>query len=114
MVDEKNNVSISDFKKNILDLINMSKEYTQNILFLGLSRVDESKVNPLSWDDNISYLNKEILKFDKELERICSKNKISYLNIFDLLEISDLKDGLHPNSIGHQKICDEILKKIEK
>ncbi len=114
IVAEKNNVSISDFKNNILDLINMAKEYTQNILFIGLSKVDESQVNPLSWDNNISYLNKEILKFDKVLESICYQNKIDYLNIFELLKISDLKDGLHPNSVGHQKICNEILRKIEK
>lgn len=114
IVDGKNNVSILDFKKNILDLINMAKEYTQNILFIGLSKVDESQVNPLSWDDNISYLNKEILKFDKELESICYQNKIAYLDIFDLLEISDLKDGLHPNNVGHKKMCDEILRKIEE
>lgn len=114
MVTGKNNVSILDFKNNILDLINMAKKYTKNILFIGLSKVNESLVNPLIWDDNISYLNEEILKYDKELESICCQNKIAYLNIFDLLEISDLKDGLHPNSVGHQKMCDEILRELEK
>lgn len=111
VVDGKNNVSILEFKKNILDLINMAKEYSQNILFVGLSKVDEFKVNPLSWDGDISYLNSEILKFDKELESVCDKNKVAYLSIFNLLEISDLSDGLHPSSVGHQKICDEILEK---
>lgn len=114
IVDGKNNVAISNFKENILDLINMAKKYTEDILFIGLSKVDEALVNPIAWDDSISYLNKEIFKFDKELENICVQNKISYLSVFDLLEKTDLQDGLHPNSVGHKKICDVILKYIEQ
>lgn len=110
----KNNVSILDFKNNILDLINMSKKYTENILFIGLSKVNEEQVCPLPWDNSISYLNKEILKFDEILKNVCKENKISYLDIFHLFKITDLQDGLHPNSKGHKKLCDEVLKQIEK
>lgn len=104
---EKNNTSIKEFKNNIEDLIKMAKEYTDNILFIGLTNVDETKVNPLPWDDAINYLNEEIIKYDKELEIICTKHKITYLNIFNLLKIKGLSDGLHPNSIGHTKICEK-------
>ena len=114
IIDGKNNVRISDFKNNTLDLINMAKQYTSNILFVGLVNVDESQVNPLEWDDSISYLNGEILKFDKELENVCYQNNCVYLNVFNLLGLSDLKDGLHPNCVGHQKICDKVLKTIKE
>lgn len=110
----KNNVSILDFKNNILDLINMAKKYTENILFIGLSKVDEDQVCPLPWDNGISYLNKEILKFDEILKNVCKENRIPYLDIFHLFKITDLQDGLHPNSKGHKKLCDEVLKQIDK
>lgn len=113
IINGKNNVSIADFKNNIIDLINMAKTYTKNILFVGLTNVDESKVNPVPWENQISYLNKEILKFDYELENICKQNGISYLNVFELLKMDDLQDGLHPNSKGHQKLCNEILKHLK-
>lgn len=113
IINGKNNTSIKEFKNNIEDLINMAKEYTDNILFIGLTNVDETKVNPLPWDDAISYLNEEIIKYDKELEIICTKHKITDLNIFNLLKIKDLSDGLHPNSIGHTKICEKILSQIK-
>lgn len=110
IIDGKNNVSLETFKDNIIDLINMSKKYTENILFMGLSKVNESLVHPVSWDKNISYSNKEIAKFDRELKSICKNNNISYINTFDLLDIEDLQDGLHPTGKGHQKLCDEVLK----
>ena len=46
----------------------MARKYTDEILVIGLSNVDEIRVNPLSWDNNISYLNQEICKFDTALE----------------------------------------------
>lgn len=112
IINGKNNISIIDFKNNILNLINMTKKYTKKILFIGLSNVDESKVKPVLWDENICYLNKEILRYNKVLEDICKQYEINYLNIFDLFELIDLKDGIHPNCVGHKKLCDEVLKKL--
>ena len=113
IINQKNNVSLTDFKNNIIDLINMAKIYTKNILFIGLSNVNESQVNPIPWNSNICYLNKEIFKFDKELENICTKNNVNYLNVFKLLEMNDLQDGLHPNNIGHKKLYKKILHYIQ-
>ena len=43
---------------------------------------------------------------------ICTKNDVDYLYIYDLLEVEELFDGLHPNNVGHQKICDKVKTKI--
>lgn len=112
IVNKKNNISLNEFKNNIIDLINKAKKHTENILFIGLSKVDESLVCPVSWDKNISYVNKEITKFDKELEIICKQNKVSYMNIYNLIDIKDLQDGLHPNDKGHQKIYNRFVAKL--
>lgn len=72
--------------------------------------VDETKVVPLPWNEEKSYFNKKIIIFDNKLKEICNKNNIRYLNIYNLLTLDELIDGIHPNSIGHQKICDEVTK----
>lgn len=109
-INGKDRVNIEQFGKNISYLINKAKEYSNNIIFLGFSLVDETKVVPLPWNKEKSYFNRKIEIFDNKLMEICNKSNITYLNIYNLLTINDLSDGIHPNSNGHQKICDEITK----
>ena len=113
-IKDKYRVSLETFKNNIIALINSAKKYTDNILFIGLTKVDESKVTPLPWNKDKCYLNNKITIFDKELKNICLENNIDYLYIYDLLEVDELFDGLHPNNVGHQKICDKVKTKISK
>lgn len=70
-IKNKYRVSLETFRNNITNLINSAKKYTDNILFIGLLKVDESKVTPLPWDKEKSYLNTKIINFDKELKNIC-------------------------------------------
>ena len=107
-------VTVDEFRDNISSLINDAKEYTDNILFMGLTKVDESKVVPLPWDHDKCYLNEKVTLFDKELSDICLCNKIDYLYLYDLLNLDELFDGVHPNAIGHQKISDVVLEYLSK
>ncbi len=109
----KNNVLIKEFKKNVVELIDKAKQYTPYILFIGLTKVDENRTNPVSWDNNINYSNEEVIKYNEVLKNICKEKVINYLEIFNLLDIKDLDDGLHPNNNGHQKLCEEILKYLQ-
>lgn len=102
-------VTLEQFKDNILYLISNARKYVDNIVFIGLSKVDETKVVPLSWNKEKSYFNKKVIEFDNKLEEICGENNVRYLKMYDLLSVNDLSDGIHPNSIGHQKICDKVL-----
>lgn len=111
-IKDEDRVLLGTFRNNVISLINSAKKYTNNILFIGLTKVDESKVTPLPWDKDKCYLNNKITIFDKELKNICLENNVDYLYIYDLLELEELFDGLHPNNVGHQKICDKVKTKI--
>lgn len=113
-IKDEDRVLLGTFRNNVISLINSAKKYTNNILFIGLTKVDESKVTPLPWDKDKCYLNNKIIIFDKELKNICLENNVDYLYIYDLLELEELFDGLHPNNVGHQKICDKAKTKISK
>lgn len=113
IIEDKNNAFIRDFKKNIIELIDKAKQYTKHILFIGSTKVDEVRTSPVSWDNTVNYSNEEVIKYNKELKNICEEKEINYLDIFNLLDAKDLADGFHPNSNGHQKLCEEILKYLQ-
>jgi len=97
-------VTLKNFTKNIQKLINIAKKFTDKIGFIGLTRVDVTRTRPLAWDDTKNYENEVIRKYDSQLKITVSSNGVKYLYMLDLLENSDLSDGLHPNSNGHEKM----------
>ncbi|MCK4745124.1 hypothetical protein KAS41_03605 [Candidatus Parcubacteria bacterium] len=105
-INSKNNPSVllSDFNKNLLKLKNLSKKFTNKIIFIGLTKVDELKVMPIPWSITKYYDNKNIKKYDLIIKNFCEKNNLPFIEMFDLLKNEDLEDGLHPNSEGHKKM----------
>lgn len=113
-INGKYRVTLEEFENNIISLIEMARKYTTHIGFLGLTKVDETKVVPLPWNKEKSYFNEKIIKFDNKLQEICKKNNIKYLKLYDLLSANDLEDGLHPSTQGHQKLSDKITNFVKE
>ncbi len=112
-INGKDRVTIEKFAENILYLIKQAKKYSNKILFIGLSKVDETKVVPVPWSQEKRYFNRKIIQFDNKLKEICQQNEIRYFYMYDKLTLDKLADGLHPNSNGHQIICDKIIEEIK-
>ena len=102
----------NEFRKNIEQLIKFSRKFSSKIVFIGLTAVDELKVNPNPWDNNKSYKNEYIEKYDFIIKSICKEKKIHFINIYEEFNKLDykklLEDGLHPNSEGHKKIFEIV------
>lgn len=114
-----------EFKNNLQKLIKLTEKFSSKIIFMGLTPVDEVKTTPLPWDNDKSYKNEYIKKYNNIIKSVCEENKIYpvrkqaelsngvyFIEIFDELIQSDYKnllaDGLHPNSQGHQKIFEMV------
>lgn len=100
-------VPIDEFKKNIAEIISRSRKIADKMIFISFKNVDESRTMPVSWKD-IYYKNENIQKYCEAMKEICDKNKILFLDIFDLLKSEELYDGLHPNEIGHEKLFQKV------
>jgi len=107
-------VTLKQFEKNIKALISKARNFTDTVLFVGLTRVNGSKQIPLFWNREKQFFNEKIVAFDNLLEETCNNEKVSYVKVFDLLSPTDLLDGLHPNKTGHQKMYEAILEKIKE
>jgi acyl-CoA thioesterase-1 len=99
-----------DFRKNISFLTKNAKEYTNHIIFVGLTLVDEQKTAPI---DNIYFLNDKIKAYNEIVNEECQKGGITFLNITEEWSGFDYRnllsnDGIHPNDKGHQKIFEKI------
>ncbi|MBU3925198.1 hypothetical protein KJ854_04655 [Patescibacteria group bacterium] len=100
---------LKNFKNNIQKLINSARKFSNKIIFVGLTPVNEEKTNPyFASTTGKSYKNEYIEKYDKIIKSVCAENKIAFIEIFEKLKKENcknlLEDGVHPNSKGHEKI----------
>jgi len=113
-IDEPNNVFISEkeFKENLQKIIETAKKYSNRIIFTGLIKIDDKLTQP--WNENEFWRNKDIEIYDKIISQKCDNNKIHFIPLFNLINESDLLDGLHPNTKGHEKIYNHIKEQLLK
>lgn len=109
-----NLVSEQTFIKNVEYMLYVSKKYSDNIIFIGLTPIEEIKVNPIPWNTKKAYISQEIKKYDKIIDNFCRKNKLDYVHLYSKLTDKDLFDGVHPNTIGHKKIFKIVKNFLEK
>jgi lysophospholipase L1-like esterase len=112
-IKSKNNprTSLEKFESNLKNLIAKSREFTNEIYFIGLTDIDETKTMPIPWRAGVFYDKENIFLYNQALKSVCDKEKVFYLDMSGVLDIvDDLTDGLHPNSKGHEKIFLRIKK----
>lgn len=95
---------LDKFKSNLKDLIAKSRKFTEEIIFVGLTDVDESKTMPIPWKTGAYYDKENIAVYDQSLKSICEEEKVYYVSMEGIIDLDDLEDGVHPNSKGHEKI----------
>jgi len=113
-IDTRENIGVPFdlYKNNLEKIIEISKKYTRDIIFTGLMMVDENKTKP--WSENEYWENKDIKKYNDEIEIICKKHELDFIPLWNIITTNDLSDGLHPNTKGHEKIYNQVEKHLSK
>lgn len=117
----KAGVNYSDtnrYKQNLSEILKLAKQYSNKILFIGLTPCVEERSNPVSWGDT-GYTNGRIKEFDAALREFCDENQVKFVEVFEPFAKAEaarelLPDGLHPNDNGHQLIADLVLPKVQE
>lgn len=113
-IHDKSNFRVSkkEFKENIQKLLNLAKDFTSKIIFVGLTPLDETKTTPIPWNTNKSYKNEYVKSYNEIIKSVCEENKTHFIEIFEKIIKKDYKnllsDGLHPNSEGHEILFDLV------
>lgn len=104
----RNFVTKEKYKKNLEALYKKSQKIADKIVFIGLSNLNEQITVPAPWAIDFYYYYKNAEEYNILVKKFCKKNRILFIDIFGILRNSDLEDGLHPNSAGHEKIFQRV------
>ena len=102
------------FKENLKQLLEMAREHTDKILFLGLTPIDESKTMPIPWDTVKFYPKENVHEFNKIIETFCEENNLLFIELINKLDPKNFEDGLHPDSESHNIIFETVKDFLEK
>jgi lysophospholipase L1-like esterase len=98
---------LEEFRKNYQQLIERAKKFTEKIIIVGLTNVDEEI-------ERKGYKNEEIKKYNKVMKEVAAEKNLKFIDLFGILTKEDLSiDGLHPDANGHKKIFERVLEVLE-
>lgn len=114
----KNRVPEEQYKKNLRKVVKIAKSLCDEVIFVGITPVDERKVDPIPWRRENSYLNRYVEKYNQIMARVAKEEKIDFIDLWQNLNnaeyIDMLYDGVHPKDVGHEKIFEIIKKELEE
>lgn len=111
-VGQRAKVAESTFLLHLQKLYRLASLFSRQVFFVGLTRVDEKRSQPMRLDPSITYQNRRIERFDQLLRNFAETQSALYVPVAEVLKPSDLIDGLHPNTQGHQKLFRQLRQQL--
>ncbi|MBI2196103.1 hypothetical protein HYU45_00640 [Candidatus Daviesbacteria bacterium] len=100
-----------DYRKNLVTLINQSKQNGADLIFVGLTPVDQ-RVDPTPWTPGKAYRIEFVKKYEEVLKEVSKEQNIPFVEVMSKFPEERyqalLTDGLHPTTEGHRIIFEEI------
>lgn len=121
LVGNKAQQDVYEFQENLEELVGKAEKLTKNIIFVGLSAVDEELTDP--WEFSTTgkqYKNNRINLFEDTVKQVTIGKEVDFIPVHDkfLRDLENghklLSDGLHPNDAGHELIYQLVKPKIEE
>lgn len=113
LAENRHRISPRDYKSNLIKLIKKSKYYGADLIFVGLTPVDE-RMDPVPWKKDCSYRLEFVKKYEKIIKETSKEQNIPFIEVMDKFIRKDfrklLTEGLHPNTEGHKIIYEEVKK----
>lgn len=109
-----------EYVGEIEQIVAAARQFTEDMLFVGLTAVDESLTNPWKFSAaEFRFTNDRIWQFEEQLRQFCATNKLPIVKVFEVFQrklktINLLEDGLHPNSLGHRLIGGLVRAELQK
>lgn len=104
-------VDLDAYMANIKQIAGDLKSIAQ-VVFVGLTPVDDSKTHPLPWAPRLSCSDEDAAKYDAALAEAAHQAAAGYVAIRPLFSgrayHDTLYDGLHPTNLGHELIFEQV------
>lgn len=116
--ENQHRVSPKKYKENLLALAQKAKQHKADIIFVGLTPVDDSRVDPIPWKPESSYKLEFVQKYEEILKEVCKEQKLPFVELMGKFMDNNFKvlltDGLHPNTEGHKVMYEEVKKYLQE
>ncbi|KKR77974.1 MAG: Lipolytic protein G-D-S-L family [Candidatus Curtissbacteria bacterium GW2011_GWA1_40_9] len=96
---------LTDFEKQYKELVQKAKKFTEDVLVLGLTNVDDK--------NDKGYKNESLEKYNLIIKKVASGQNLPFVDLFGILLVDEFEDGLHPNIKGHQKIFEKVKEALK-
>ncbi len=104
-VEQERQVSLDTYKENLKQLFSLARAASKHVFVVGLTIADDSRVQPMPWGkEGKSYKTSVLKEYDEVLRAAAREAGVVYLDMWNLLTIQDLADGIHPNAAGYEKM----------
>ncbi len=102
------------FKANIDSIYCFARSRTNDIVFIGPILVDQRRTTPVNWDNDLSYSNEDIMRYNQIIKMYCKNKGVPFINCIELFRRKRhfLMDGLHPHTLGHELLYKHIKKNL--
>ncbi len=102
------------YRGNLINIVNIAKKYSNNILMVGLGISNEK----LSFKD-LFYTNKRFKLFDEVNEDVATALSIPRVELHERMLMlgkceNFFEDSAHPNNIGHTWLFEQILPQVKE
>jgi lysophospholipase L1-like esterase len=102
-----------DFRKNIEKLTLIAKKYAEVVIFIGLTPINDKKTKNIT-KYHLTYKNEWTKRYDEIIKKLAEKSEVIYVPLFEKFNPKKFKDGLHPDSLGHKIIFDDVRDFLKK
>lgn len=104
--------SADDFAALVHSYVHLVKDYTDNILAVGITPVDEAKTMPLA-NGRVYFTNERLGAFEAALQEAAGNEGVRCIPLHgqvasDWAGTALYEDGLHPNDAGHEWIAAQV------
>lgn len=98
-------VTEEKFRNNLHDLVAAAQRCASQVVLVGLTPVDEQKSQPVAWNEDVSYDNQRIERYDAILKEVAGASGAQFIDVLAVFRSRQyqelLEDGVHPNTEGH-------------
>lgn len=99
-----------------MQLVKIGKKYTDKIILISPEAIDQTKVDPIPWEPNLSYKTELVKQYNQTMKQVAQQENLKFVDLFSELPaeyVKTLDDGVHPNTAGHRmifKLVSNVLK----
>ncbi len=110
----RNFMALDEFEAAIAHLLEQSQRLAPQVLFVGMTPVDETK---MPFMNALYYSHADQKRYKDATQSACDQRQVPYLDIFEgwLAQGEAWRgdrlcdDGLHPNPLGYEALLDSVL-----